>query len=426
MMRVLVIGSGGREHALAWRLAQSASVTHVISAPGSDALRGVGRCFDVDVTDHGAVGALCDQQGVGLVVIGPEAPLVDGLADSLRALGLPVVGPGAAAAQLEGSKAYAKALMDRCGIPTAAFSVHESLEEALQALSDGEGPIVVKADGLAAGKGVTVAPDRATAELAVRECFEGRFGRAGARVVLEECLEGTELSFIALCDGRRILPLASSQDHKRLGEGDQGPNTGGMGAFSPSPLCDDRLQARILSEVMEPVVQSMAAAGEPFIGFLYAGIMVGSDGTPRVLEFNVRCGDPETQVLMHRFRGDFGRWLLAAARGQLDTVAHETDQVWDSQAAVGVVFASHSYPSGSRKGDVIQGVDNADEAAGGTVFHAGTRAGQEGWETNGGRVLCVSALGIDLQDAAKRAYEAVGKIHFDGMQWRGDIGRQGV
>ena len=424
-MRALVIGSGGREHALAWRLAQSASVTEVLSAPGSDALRGVGRCFGVDVTDHGAVAALCDQQGVSLVVIGPEAPLVDGLADSLRALGLPVVGPGAAAAQLEGSKAYAKVLMDRCGIPTAAFSVHESLEDALHALRQGQGPIVVKADGLAAGKGVTVAPDRVTAEAAVRACFEGRFGQAGARVVLEECLEGTELSFIALCDGETILPLASSQDHKRLGEGDTGPNTGGMGAFSPSPLCDDRLKARIVSEVMQPVVECMAAEGHPFIGFLYAGIMVSPAGDPKVLEFNVRCGDPETQVLMHRFRGDFGRWLLAAARGRLSTVAHEADDAWDPQAAVGVVLASHSYPLGSRKGDAIQGIDEAADAERVTVFHAGTRAGQQGWETNGGRVLCVSALGVDLTDAATRAYGSLSGIHFDGMQWRGDIGRQG-
>lgn len=425
-MRVLVIGSGGREHALAWRLEQSSSVTEVISAPGSDALRQVGRCVGLDPSDHEAVIQLCRGKAVDLVVIGPEAPLVDGLADSLRAVSIPVVGPGAAAAQLEGSKAYAKAIMDECKIPTAQYSVHESLDSALEVVRAGQGPLVVKADGLAAGKGVTVALNRSDAEAAVMDCFEGRFGSAGARVVLEEFLLGTELSFIALCDGETIVPLASSQDHKRLEEGDGGPNTGGMGAFSPSPLCDQALQSRIMNEVMEPTVREMAARGQPFIGFLYAGLMVSPEGEPKVLEFNVRCGDPETQVLMHRFKGDLGHWLMAAASGRLGEIAEQADESWDERAAVGVVMASHSYPLGSRKGDRIQGLEAAAQDLDVTVFHAGTRAGCDGWETNGGRVLCVSALGHGLSGAANQAYKGVEAIHFDGMQWRGDIARKGV
>ncbi len=425
-MRVLVVGGGGREHALAWRLKRSVSVTDVHAAPGSAAMARLATCHDVAADAVDAQVALAKHIAAELVVIGPEAPLVAGLANRLRAEGIATVGPDSAGAELEGSKAFAKEIMNAAGVPTAAHATFTDMQSALDYLAQGEGPIVIKADGLAAGKGVTVATNRVEAAAAVADCFEGRFGQAGARVVIEECLTGTELSFIALCDESGIVPLASSQDHKRLADGDEGPNTGGMGAFSPSPLCDDDLTHRILAEVMEPTLAELKRRGIIFRGFLYAGLMVDGD-VCKVLEFNVRCGDPETQVLMARCEGDLGLWLLATARGELgllkSSFAH--GPAWSQGAAVGVTLASRGYPVSSEKGIVIDGVDQVEQADV-VVFHAGTRAGCSGWETNGGRVLTVCATAKTMDDAAKAAYAAVGQIHFDGMQFRRDIARKRV
>jgi phosphoribosylamine--glycine ligase len=421
MMDVLVIGSGGREHAIAWRLSRSPSVGTLHAAPGSAAICRLGRCHPVAVEAIDDLVALAQRLAVDLVVIGPEAPLVLGLADRLRSVGIATVGPSAAAAELEGSKAFAKDVMVAAGVPTAAYGVFSEVESALAYLARGEGPIVVKADGLAAGKGVVVCAERGTARAAVKECFSGRFGAAGARVVIEEFLVGQELSFIALCDGQTIVPLASSQDHKRLSDGDLGPNTGGMGAFSPSPLCDAAMTQKVVGEVMAPVLAELKRRGIAFNGFLYAGLMVDGDDV-KVLEFNVRCGDPETQVLMARFTGDLGRWLAACAAGRLSEVLAEASDAWDERAAVAVVLASRGYPLSSEKGVLISGADGLDNDRV-TVFHAGTRAGCEGWETAGGRVLAVTALGAGLDGAAATAYEALAQVTFDGMQFRRDIGR---
>lgn len=424
-MRVLVVGGGGREHALTWRLKHSASVTELHAAPGSEAIARLAACHAVAADDVTAQLKLAQRLAVELVVIGPEAPLVAGLANQLRAAGIATVGPDSAAAELEGSKAFAKEIMNSAGVPTAEHATFSEEAPALAYLEQGAGPIVIKADGLAAGKGVTVAQNRAEASAAVAECFEGRFGQAGARVVIEECLLGTELSFIALCDETGIVPFASSQDHKRLGEGDLGPNTGGMGAFSPSPLCDDALTERILAEVMEPTLAELKRRGLIFRGFLYAGLMVDGDQI-KVLEFNVRCGDPETQVLMARCEGDLGLWLLATARGELGLLkdSFAAGPTWSNDAAVGVTLASRGYPASSEKGIVIEGVDSLD-GEGVVVFHAGTKAGCSGWETNGGRVLTVCATGESMSEAAEAAYAAVDQIRFDGMQFRRDIARKG-
>ena len=423
-MRVLVVGGGGREHALSWRLSLSPSVTELHVAPGSAAIARLATCHDVSAEDVSGQLELAQRLEAELVVVGPEAPLVAGLADQLRQAGIATVGPAAAAAELEGSKAFAKAVMNAAGVPTAGHETFTDEAAALEYLSQGEGPIVIKADGLAAGKGVTVAADRAEASEAVKSCFEGRFGQAGARVVIEEFLVGTELSFIALCDETGIVPLASSQDHKRLGDGDTGPNTGGMGAFSPSPLCDEAMTEKILAEVMEPTLAELKRRGLTFRGFLYAGLMV-HEGELKVLEFNVRCGDPETQVLMLRCEGDLGLWLHATARGELGRLkdSFAAGPTWSKGAAVGVTMASRGYPASSEKGVPIEGVDAAfgDEVV---VFHAGTRAGCSGWETHGGRVLTVCAHASSMEKAASVAYDVVGRIHFDGMQYRRDIARE--
>jgi phosphoribosylamine--glycine ligase len=420
-MRVLIVGAGGREHALAWRLLQGASVTELHAAPGSAAIARLGRCHQVAADDIAGQVALAQRIGAELVVVGPEVPLVLGLADALRAVGIATVGPGAAAAQLEGSKAFAKELMIAAGVPTAEHGAFDSAASALAYIDAGSGPIVVKADGLAAGKGVTVCADRSEAAAAVRACFEGRFGAAGSRVLIEEFLTGTELSFIALCDESGIVPLASSQDHKRLKDGDLGPNTGGMGAFSPSPICDAALSARVIDEVIKPILAELARRGIGYRGFLYAGLMIDGDQF-KVLEFNVRCGDPETQVLMARLEGDLGLWLHATGRGELRLLieGYGAGLGWRDGAAVGVTLASRGYPQSSEAGVAISGVDEVGEAV---VFHAGTGAGCGGWETAGGRVLTVCAIGADLDEAAARAYAAVAQIRFDGMQYRSDIGR---
>jgi len=423
-MKVLIIGSGGREHALAWKVAQSPLAEHVYVAPGNG---GTAREPGVENVPIGAedIPALVQfaaSNGVGLTVVGPEAPLVAGITDAFAATGLRCLGPSRAAAQLEGSKAFAKAFLARHGIPTAAYGTFAELEPALDYLHKVGAPIVVKADGLAAGKGVILAEDLGTAEAAVRDMLQGgRFGGAGHRVVIEEMLSGEEASFIALVGGGHILPMASSQDHKARDDGDLGPNTGGMGAYSPAPVVTPEIHDRILREVMEPTVLGLAAEGMPYLGFLYAGLMIAADGTPKVLEFNCRFGDPETQPILMRLESDLVELCLAAVDGWLA----EVEARWDPRPALGVVMAAGGYPGDYTKGEVIQGLD-ATEPQGCKVFHAGTvlRDGQV--VTNGGRVLCVTALGSTVAQAQAQAYGLARRIHWPGAFYRRDIGHRAL
>ena len=419
-MKVLVIGSGGREHALAWKLAQSPRVEEVLVAPGNAGTATEAGCRNVDVraTDIDGLLNLAETEGVGLTVVGPEAPLVLGVVDRFRDAGQPIFGPTAAAAQLEGSKAYAKDFLARHRIPTAYYAVFEDASLALQHVRDHGAPIVIKADGLAAGKGVVVAMTVEEAEAAITDMLEGNaFGEAGARVVIEEFLDGEEASFISLVDGATALPMATSQDHKRVGDGDTGPNTGGMGAYSPAPVVTPEVHARIMREVVEPTVRGMAADGVPFTGFLYAGLMISADGAPKVIEFNVRFGDPETQPVMLRLRSDLLDLVEAAVEGRLDQVQAE----WDPRPSLGVVMAAENYPGTPRTGDVIAGLAT-DPGADAKVFHAGTTMKNGQVVTAGGRVLCACALGSDIADAQRRAYAAADNIHWDGAFYRSDIG----
>ena len=419
-MKVLVIGSGGREHALAWKLAQSPRVTEVLVAPGNAGTASEARCRNVDVraTDLDGLLNLAETEGVGLTVVGPEAPLVLGVVDRFRDAGQPIFGPTAAAAQLEGSKAYAKDFLARHGIPTAYYAVFEDAALALQHVRDHGAPIVIKADGLAAGKGVVVAMTVEEAEAAITDMLEDEaFGEAGARVVIEEFLEGEEASFISLVDGRTALPMATSQDHKRVGDGDTGPNTGGMGAYSPAPVVTPEVHARIMREVVEPTVRGMAADGVPFTGFLYAGLMISPDGAPKVIEFNVRFGDPETQPVMLRLRSDLLDLVEAAIEGRLDQAQAD----WDPRPSLGVVMAAENYPGTPRTGDAISGLAT-DPGPGAKVFHAGTTMKNGQVLTAGGRVLCACALGDSVADAQRRAYAAADNIHWDGVFYRSDIG----
>ena len=423
-MKVLVIGSGGREHALAWKLAQSARVDEVLVAPGNAGTAAEAKCRNVatQATDIEGLLALARDGGIAFTVVGPEAPLVAGIVDRFRAAGLRIFGPTAAAAQLEGSKAFAKDFLARHGIPTAHYAVFTELEPALQHVRAKGAPIVVKADGLAAGKGVVVAMTLAEAEDALNDMLAGNaFGEAGARVVVEEFLDGEEASFIAMVDGRTALPMATSQDHKRVGDGDSGPNTGGMGAYSPAPVVTPEVHARIMREVIEPTVAGMAADGAPFTGFLYAGLMIGQDGAPKVIEFNVRFGDPETQPVMMRLRSDFAALVEAGIDGALDGV--EVD--WDPRPALGVVMAAEGYPASPRVGDPINSLD-VPELADTKVFHAGTRVEGAHAVTAGGRVLCVCALGDSVADAQQRAYAAVAGISWPGEFHRHDIGWRAI
>lgn len=417
-LRVLVIGSGGREHALAWRLAQSASVVDVTLCPGNDALRGL-------KSVSGDPKAVALDLRPDLVVIGPEAPLCAGLADDLRAEGLVVYGPGRGAARLEGSKAFMKQFCKRHGIATAPFEVVSTVEEARAAVEAfakrGEVP-VVKADGLCAGKGVVVAETSEEALRASLEMLDGRFGDAGRTLVLEQRLPGAEASVHAICDGERVLMLPAAQDHKRIGEGDQGPNTGGMGTYAPAPLVDAALLQRVRDEVVLPVVRGMAAEGNPFIGTLFVGLMVSPEGEPEVLEFNVRFGDPETQVLMATLDGDLGQLLASAARGELDPAVVTVS----GRHAMCVVMAAEGYPGTPRKGDPIEGLDRAEAVSGAVVFHAGTALQAGRVVTAGGRVLGVTATGEDLLQARERAYAALERIDFRGMQFRRDIGHRAL
>ena len=423
-MKVLVIGSGGREHALAWKLAQSPRVDEVLVAPGNAGTATEERCRNVDVkaTDIDGLLALALREQVAFTVVGPEAPLVAGVVDRFQAEGLRIFGPTAAAAQLEGSKAFAKDFLARHGIPTAHYAVFTDVEAALAHLRGTGAPIVVKADGLAAGKGVIVATTLDEAEAAVRDMLGGNaFGEAGARVVIEEFLEGEEASFIAMVDGATALPMATSQDHKRVGDGDTGPNTGGMGAYSPAPVVTPEVHARIMREVIEPTVAGMAVDGVPFSGFLYAGLMIDAGGAPKVIEFNVRFGDPETQPVMMRLRSDFAALVEAGIDGALADVAAD----WDPRPALGVVMAAEGYPGTPRTGDVINSLDVPD-LEDTRVFHAGTRLEGEHAVTAGGRVLCVCALGDSVADAQARAYAEVSGISWHGEFHRHDIGWRAV
>jgi phosphoribosylamine--glycine ligase len=420
-MKLLVIGSGGREHALAWRLAKTPGLQKVFVAPGNAGTAGERELENVNLTDAEALADFASRQKVQLTIVGPEAPLAAGIVNLFRARGLKIFGPTREAAQLESSKDFAKRFMARHDIPTARFASFVDRAAAHSYVDQQGAPIVVKADGLAAGKGVTVAMTLAEAEAALHDCFDGGLGMAGARVVVEEFLDGEEASYIVVADGEDFVAMASSQDHKRLGEADAGPNTGGMGAYSPAPVVTPDIAARIDREVIRPTLAGMAAEGRRFTGFLYAGVMVMPDGTPKVLEFNVRFGDPETQPIMLRLRSDLVDLLEAAIDGQLDHV----DVQWDARACVGIVIAAAGYPASVRTGDVILGLDGVDDAQG-TVFHAGTREQDGRIVTAGGRVLCVTVLAENVRQAQKRAYELIIGIHFDGMQYRRDIGHRAL
>lgn len=423
-MKILVIGSGGREHALAWKLAQSPRISEVIVAPGNAGTAREDKCRNVDVaaTDLDALIGLAKREAVALTVVGPEGPLVAGVVDRFRAQGLRIFGPTAAAAQLEGSKAFAKDFLARHGIPTAHYAVHTDVDAALAYVREKGAPIVIKADGLAAGKGVIVAMTLEEAENAITDMLDGNaFGAAGARVVIEEFLDGEEASFISMVDGTTALPMATSQDHKRVGDGDTGPNTGGMGAYSPAPVVTPEVHARVMREVVMPTVRGMAADGVPFTGFLYAGLMIDKQGAPKVIEFNVRFGDPETQPVMLRLRSDLLDLVEAAIDGRL----HEVEAEWDARPSLGVVMAAAGYPGTPRTGDAINEWDVPD-VADTKVFHAGTKLVDGSVVTTGGRVLCVCALGETVAEAQKRAYAEVAGISWPGEFHRHDIGWRAI
>ncbi len=420
-MKLLVIGSGGREHALAWKLAQSPRVQKVFVAPGNAGTALESGLENIAITAIPELIAFAKKEPIQLTVVGPDAPLAAGVVDAFQQAGLKIFGPVRAAAQLESSKDFAKAFMARHGLPTARYQSFTDLQKA-KAYIDAQGaPIVVKADGLAAGKGVVVAMDKAEAHAAVEMMLAGnKLGEAGARVVIEEFLAGEEASFIVMSDGVHVLPLATSQDHKRLRDGDEGPNTGGMGAYSPAPVVTPRIHARVMREIIMPAVQGMAKDGIPYVGFLYAGLMIDKAGNPRTLEFNCRMGDPETQPIILRLKSDLLELVERAVEGRLDKAEPE----WDRRAALGVVLAAHNYPDEPRKGDRIDGVPKP--VADCHVFHAGTRLEGKVPVTNGGRVLCVTALGDSVKMARTRAYEVVERIRFDGMQYRKDIGHRAL
>jgi phosphoribosylamine--glycine ligase len=424
-VNILVVGSGGREHALAWKIGQSPRVAKVFVAPGNPGTARDPALTNVDITDIAALVEFARREQVTLTVVGPEAPLAAGIVDAFRAAGLKIFGPTRAAAQLESSKDFAKAFMERHGLPTAQYRTFTDAPAA-RAWVDARGaPIVIKADGLAAGKGVVVAATVAEAHAAIDAMLvDNTMGAAGARVVIEDFLPGEEASFIVMVDGKNVLPLASSQDHKRLGDGDTGPNTGGMGAYSPAPIVTPAMHARIMREVIMPTVNGMAADGIPFTGFLYAGVMIDAAGTPRVLEFNCRMGDPETQPIMARLKSDFVDLLEHAIAGTLDTI----DAEWDRRTALGVVLAAAGYPDAPRKGDAIAGLERVTPEAypDVQVFHAGTATRDGHTLVNGGRVLCVTALGDSVRQAQRAAYAALSEIQFDGMQFRTDIGHRAI
>ncbi len=424
-MKILVIGGGGREHALAWKLAQSPKVQQVYVAPGNGGTALASNLQNVPITDVAALRDWALAEKIGLTVVGPEQPLAAGVVDDFRAHGLRIFGPTKAAAQLESSKAFSKAFMKRHGIPTAEYEAFTDAAAA-HAYVDAKGaPIVVKADGLAAGKGVVVAATKDEAHAAIDDMLGGNslgvaHNDGGARVVIEEFLQGEEASFIVMCDGKNVVAMATSQDHKRLKDGDEGPNTGGMGAYSPAPVVTPDVHARAMRDVILPTVRGMDKDGIPFTGFLYAGLMIGADGKPKTLEFNTRMGDPETQPIMMRLKSDLVDVMMAATSGKLD----EVELQWDRRAALGVVIAAGGYPLNPKKGDVITGLPKPTDDV--VVFHAGTAEQGDKTVTSGGRVLCVTALADSVKQAQAKAYDAARSIHFDGMQYRRDIGHRAV
>lgn len=420
-MKVMVVGSCGRDHALAWKLARSPKVQVVYVAPGNGGTALDKRLQNLPITDPEVLAAFAEREGIHFTVVGPEAPLAAGIVDLFRAKGLRIFGPTKAAAQLESSKDFAKAFMHRHGIPTAKYQTFSDAAQA-HAYVDQEGaPIVVKADGLAAGKGVVVAMTAEEAHSAIDMMLaDNRLGDAGARVVIEESLAGEEASFIVVCDGKNVVALATSQDHKRLLDGDAGPNTGGMGAYSPAPVVTPTLHARALREIIMPTIRGMEKDGIPYTGFLYAGLMIDAEGNPKTLEFNCRMGDPETQPIMARMKTDLYDVLDRAIDGKLDGM--ELD--WDRRTALGVVMAAHNYPDTPRKGDVITGIPKETEDS--VTFHAGTTLKDGVLTTNGGRVLCVVGLADTVKAAQRAAYNAIEQIHFDGAQYRTDIGHRAI
>ncbi len=429
-MRVLVIGGGGREHALAWKLAQSERVQEVYVAPGNGGTAADARLTNVQITDPQALADFAASEKIALTVVGPEAPLAAGVVDIFRARGLRIFGPTQAAAQLESSKDFAKAFMQRHGIPTAAYATFTEAEAAHAYVQAQGAPIVIKADGLAAGKGVVVAMTLEEAHAAIDMMFEKdglgsntlgvQHSGAQQRVVIEAFMAGEEASFIVLCDGKNVLSLATSQDHKRIFEGDTGPNTGGMGAYSPAPVVTPNVHARVMQDIIQPTINGMAREGAPFTGFLYAGLMIDQHGQPRTVEFNCRLGDPEAEVILMRLKSDLLEVLLKATDGTLDQVELQ----WDRRIALGVVVAAHGYPAAPRKGDAITALPaDAPELQ---VFHAGTTVQDGQLVANGGRVLCVTALGDNVRLAQQRALQAVQEVRMDGAQWRNDIGHRAI
>ncbi|ENM2496266.1 MULTISPECIES: phosphoribosylamine--glycine ligase [Serratia] len=423
-MNILIIGNGGREHALAWKAAQSPLADKVYVAPGNagTALEANLENVAIAATDIPALVAFAQSHDIGLTIVGPEAPLVIGVVDAFQAAGLKIFGPSQAAAQLEGSKAFTKDFLARHRIPTAEYENFTDVEPALAYVRRKGAPIVIKADGLAAGKGVIVAMTLQEAEEAVRDMLAGNaFGDAGHRIVVEEFLDGEEASFIVMVDGENVVPMATSQDHKRVGDGDTGPNTGGMGAYSPAPVVTDEIHRRAMDQVIWPTVRGMAAEGNTYVGFLYAGLMIAADGQPKVIEFNCRFGDPETQPIMLRLRSDLVELCLAGAEGRLN----EKSSDWDERPALGVVLAAGGYPGDYRNGEVIQGLPQQ-ESADGKVFHAGTRLQGDDVVTSGGRVLCVTALGDTVAQAQQRAYQLAEGIQWPGSFCRKDIGYRAI
>jgi phosphoribosylamine--glycine ligase len=419
-LRILLIGGGGREHALAWKIAQSPLCEKLIVAPGNAGTAMVAENAPIDIADHGAVVALAKAQGIDFVVIGPDAPVVAGLGDDVRAAGLDCFGPSKAAARIEGSKAFTKALCDRMGIPTAAYGRFDSEAAALRYIAEKGAPIVIKADGLALGKGVTIAMTLEEAEAAVSDCFSGAFGEAGAEVVVEEFLVGEEASVFVLCDGQNTLPLATAQDHKRAFDGDTGPNTGGMGAYSPAPVMTEAMMTRVMAEIIEPTVRGLADMGNPYRGVFFAGLMITADG-PKLIEYNARFGDPETQVLMMRLISDIVPLLHATATGSLAGMSAE----WRNEAALTVAMATKGYPGAYDKGSEIRGAENRDRPDL-HIFHAGTRRENGRLLAAGGRVLNVTALGHTVKEAQARAYEAIDTIDWPEGFCRRDIGWRAV
>jgi len=424
-MNVLIIGSGGREHALAWKSAQSPQVDQVFVVPGNAGTAGEPgiRNINLDISDFDALADFAKTNHVGLTIIGPEAPLVDGIVNFFQAQDLACFGPSQGAAQLEGSKAFTKDFLARHNIPTAAYENFTDADAAIAYARSQGTPIVIKADGLAAGKGVIIAQTQEEAEATIRDMLSGNsFGDAGHRVVIEEFMQGEEASFIALVDGSHALPFATSQDHKARDDGDKGPNTGGMGAYSPAPVVSQEIHDRVMKEVIMPTVNGMAAEGNTYVGFLYAGLMIAPDGSPRVVEYNCRFGDPEAQPIMMRLQSDLVELCQAALAGTLDNTTIE----FDARACLGVVLAAGGYPEAYDKGKVISGLESDSNSPHSKIFHAGTRTEGDTIVTNGGRVLCATALGDDVTQAQARAYELVSQVSWEGMYYRGDIGYRAV